>query len=122
MRLPVEARSRALHWLLGAQQPDGSWGCGAGTPSSVEETALAVEALARWLRLDVPRLGDAASVEAAVQKGTEWLVRQVETGDWKKPSPIGFYFARLWYEERLYPLIFTAGALDRANRCLFPNG
>ena len=29
-------------------------------------------------------------------------------------SPIGFYFAKLWYFEKLYPLIFTAGALARA--------
>src|ERR1051325_9437365 len=28
-----------------------------------------------------------------------------------EPSPIGFSFARLWYFERLYPLIFTVGAL-----------
>jgi squalene-hopene/tetraprenyl-beta-curcumene cyclase len=31
-----------------------------------------------------------------------------------QPTPIGFYFAKLWYYERLYPLIFTVGALGRA--------
>jgi squalene-hopene/tetraprenyl-beta-curcumene cyclase len=31
-----------------------------------------------------------------------------------EPSPIGFYFAKLWYFERLYPLIFTVAALRRA--------
>jgi squalene-hopene/tetraprenyl-beta-curcumene cyclase len=38
-------------------------------------------------------------------------MEQVESSEWKKPSPIGFYFARLWYYERLYPMIFTVGAL-----------
>ena len=60
-------------------------------------------------------------IEVAVQQGTEWLVGKVETGEWKRPSPLGFYFARLWYYERLYPLIFTVGALGRASRCLCPD-
>jgi squalene-hopene/tetraprenyl-beta-curcumene cyclase len=30
-----------------------------------------------------------------------------------EPSPIGFYFAKLWYYERLYPRIFTVAALKR---------
>jgi hypothetical protein len=29
------------------------------------------------------------------------------------PWPIGFYFAKLWYHERLYPLIFTTAALGK---------
>jgi squalene-hopene/tetraprenyl-beta-curcumene cyclase len=35
-----------------------------------------------------------------------------------KASPIGFYFAKLWYYERLYPLIFTVAALGQALGCL----
>ncbi len=36
----------------------------------------------------------------------EWvsLIRTVE------PVPIGLYFARLWYAERLYPLIYALSA------------
>src|ERR1043166_8881787 len=45
--------------------------------------------------------------------GWGWL-RRWDRGDWKKPSPIGLYFARLWYYEELYPMIFTVGALGRA--------
>jgi squalene-hopene/tetraprenyl-beta-curcumene cyclase len=41
-----------------------------------------------------------------------WLMEAIESGAWREPSPIGFYFAKLWYFERLYPLIFTAGALN----------
>ena len=29
------------------------------------------------------------------------------------PAPIGLYFAKLWYYEKLYPLIFAAGGLAR---------
>src|SRR5262249_34961801 len=36
---------RGVAWLLSAQNEDGGWGGAAGTPSSVEETALAVEVL-----------------------------------------------------------------------------
>jgi squalene-hopene/tetraprenyl-beta-curcumene cyclase len=35
-----------------------------------------------------------------------------------EPSPIGFYFAKLWYYEELYPVIFTVGALQRVGRLL----
>jgi squalene-hopene/tetraprenyl-beta-curcumene cyclase len=51
----------------------------------------------------------------ALKKGVEWLVRKVEDSTWTQPAPIGFYFAKLWYYERLYPMIFTAGALGCAS-------
>jgi squalene-hopene/tetraprenyl-beta-curcumene cyclase len=40
----------------------------------------------------------------------------VENGAFRDPAPIGFYFAKLWYFERLYPLIFTVGALGAEKR------
>ena len=40
-------------------------------------------------------------------------MEQVENGAWRVPSPIGFYFAKLWYFEKLYPMIATVGALTR---------
>ena len=27
-------------------------------------------------------------------------------------APIGFYFAKLWYFERLYPMVYTAAAFQ----------
>jgi squalene-hopene/tetraprenyl-beta-curcumene cyclase len=45
-----------------------------------------------------------------------WLVAQVEAGGLNQPTPIGFYFAKLWYYEKLYPVIFTLAALGRARR------
>jgi squalene-hopene/tetraprenyl-beta-curcumene cyclase len=104
-------RSARLHhgcvqWLTKSQNTDGGWGGDNGAPSSVEETALAVEALARTERSSVPEH------VAAMNRGTAWLIECVESGVWREPSPIGFYFAKLWYFERLYPMIFTVGALS----------
>ena len=107
-KMNTEPARRGVAWLLGAQNVDGGWGGAAGVPSSMEETALAVEVL-----LDA---GPDAAV--AVNKGLAWLVQQVEAGGLHHPTPIGFYFAKLWYFEKLYPIIFTVAALGRALRKL----
>jgi len=97
---------RAARWLIAAQQPDGAWSGGDGGPASVEETALAIEALAGCRK------------RQAVSAGAQWLAGKVEAGDWREASPIGFYFAKLWYFEKLYPLIYTVGALNKATALL----
>jgi squalene-hopene/tetraprenyl-beta-curcumene cyclase len=48
---------------------------------------------------------------SAIIRGVRFLVRSVEDGRHRTAWPIGFYFAKLWYHERLYPLIFTIAAL-----------
>ena len=124
--------------------------------SSVEETALALDALVsvalasgpptadsvanglaeRNLRGDLGvksaasnvnhRLGDsltdcesACTVEQphreAIIRGVECLLGSVGRDRHREPWPIGFYFAKLWYHERLYPLIFTVSALGKYN-------
>ena len=55
-----------------------------------------------------------AEASAGVNKGLTWLVHKVESGGLFDPAPIGFYFAKLWYYEKLYPIIFTVAALGRA--------
>ena len=72
--------------------------------SSVEETALVVEALFD-ATLDEHR--------AMARSGTQWLIQAVESEQLAEPWPIGFYFAKLWYYEKLYPLIFSVSALGR---------
>jgi len=49
--------------------------------------------------------------------GLNWLIQRVESGQYLNASPIGFYFAKLWYHERLYPLVFTVAALGAALAC-----
>jgi squalene-hopene/tetraprenyl-beta-curcumene cyclase len=103
-----EPARRGVAWLLAAQNDDGGWGGGRGTPSSIEETALAVEVL-----LD---LSNDTPTSAAVNRGLTWLVQQIDAGGLAHPTPIGFYFAKLWYFEKLYPIIFSVAALGRARR------
>ena len=79
--LPHKTRQRGQQFLYSIQQEDASFG-------TIEDTALAVAAL-----------GDA--------RGARWLEERVDFA----PSPIGLYFAKLWYSEKLYPLIFTVAAL-----------
>jgi len=99
----VQVQRRGLDWLLKAQNSDGGWSGGAGGPSSIEETAVALTALA--VRAD-------PTVVNAIERGTAWLIEATEKGHRTPPSPIGLYFARLWYYEMLYPLVFALRALS----------
>ena len=54
-----------------------------------------------------------------MRRGALWLIERVESGAWTEPSPIGFYFAKLWYFEKLYPLIAAMAAFKEAGRSLF---
>jgi squalene-hopene/tetraprenyl-beta-curcumene cyclase len=104
--------ARAAAWLERAANDDGGWGGDAGVASGIEETALATDALARAAAAG---RGEAARCVAG---GVRWLVEHTDAGRSMPASPIGLYFARLWYYERLYPLIFTASALRRAGEVL----
>lgn len=134
-RLDGDMAQRAARWLLGVQHANGGWGPPRSSPAtslsniyrpnaaraedalaglcSVEETALAVEAL-------LPLADSNQFYARAVQNGLNWLVDAVEQGRLRQPAPIGFYFAKLWYHERLYPLVFATSALNRAVRELAP--
>jgi len=111
---------RGIAWLASHQGPDGGWGHHpipsggmAEGMSSVEETAVAVEALLAG--------GSLPSLQRMIDTGLGWLVEAAQSNRYRQPWPIGFYFARLWYYERLYPLVFTVGALGQAVRRLPPH-
>ena len=93
----------ACRWLTEVQNDDGGWGGDYGVPSSIEETAVAVEALAAAGRAAAP------CVDAALS----WLVERTRGGTEFPAVPIGLYFASLWYAERLYPITFTVAAVNR---------
>jgi squalene-hopene/tetraprenyl-beta-curcumene cyclase len=102
-------QGRARQWLRDSQNADGGWGGGPKAPSSVEETALAIHALAG---------APGADSLPALSRGVEWLIEATASGARTPVSPIGLYFARLWYFEELYPLIFATGAAIRARAAL----
>ncbi len=102
-----EMCERAERFLLGAQNGDGGWGPVHNVASSIEETAVAVAALAAR-----------PSARASVKRGAHWLVVNTNAGRVFKAKPIGLYFARLWYAEELYPLVFTVEALSKTVRAL----
>jgi squalene-hopene/tetraprenyl-beta-curcumene cyclase len=81
--------------------------------SSVEETALAISAL-------LPLATTHHAAGRAVSSGLAWLAAAVEQDAHRQGAVIGFYPGRLWYHERLYPLVFAAGALSQAVRQLEP--
>jgi squalene-hopene/tetraprenyl-beta-curcumene cyclase len=119
---------RGAEWLLSVQNPDGGWGGDKGAPSSVEETALALEALlsresgggsrepARGREPAATSFPQPSTLNPQLAAGIEYLIRHIESGTWSEPTPIGFYFAKLWYFEALYPVIWTVAALRKAVR------
>ena len=125
-------RSHGLTWLLNAQNTAGGWGGGVGCPSSIEETAMAVQALAviprpaDKLRVDVsgverrPARDVQSDLKHAMTSGVRWLVAATDEGQCTPASPIGLYFARLWYYEELYPVVFSLSGLSQARRALRP--
>ncbi|HWE01494.1 MAG TPA: prenyltransferase/squalene oxidase repeat-containing protein [Tepidisphaeraceae bacterium] len=101
---------RGAGWLIESQNADGGWGGGIDTPSSIEETSLASQALTicRKSYLDAERQKASAVV---VGRGLRWIAAKTDRGRRFPASPIGFYFAKLWYFERLYPAIYACAAL-----------
>ncbi|MCA9063624.1 MAG: squalene--hopene cyclase, partial [Planctomycetaceae bacterium] len=78
----------AVKWLIENQNTDGGWSAAKGLRSSVEETGLAIEALAGF-----------PDASESVSNGIDWLHSQIKSGGISRPTPIGFYFAKLWYFE-----------------------
>ena len=111
-RFDTQAAQKGLNWIAANQNDDGGWGGGKslershGTAglgnSSVEESALCLETLI-YSNLPAHREN--------VSRGVQWLVSAVENDLATQSWPIGFYFAKLWYYEELYPLIFATSSL-----------
>jgi squalene-hopene/tetraprenyl-beta-curcumene cyclase len=91
-------------YLLSAQNSDGGWGGDTGVISTNEETALAVISLAGRKKEECKQ---------ATIRGAKYLLNRIASGEITKSSPIGLYFASLWYDEELYPLIWSLEALGR---------
>jgi len=106
----------AAKFLVKIQNDDGGWGGAAGIKSSIEETSLASDALAALFEvmgLHGQNGFPVGQIEAAVEGGGQWLIDRFSGSKEIAPSPIGLYFASLWYHEQLYPWIFAVSALQR---------
>ena len=91
---------KGADFLIGVQNVDGSWGGGMNTSGTLEETSLAVSALASEDHIKFCMEGLNWLDEAYKKKGL-------------RPAPIGLYFASLWYHEKLYPLTAYLEAVSR---------
>ena len=98
--------SQAKTYLVQAQNQNGGWGGDRGVTPSIEETALALHALAK---LGCQSNDD--KIEQAITNGEQWLLQATKNGTHFPVTPIGLYYASLWYYEKLYPIVFSLGAL-----------
>jgi squalene-hopene/tetraprenyl-beta-curcumene cyclase len=148
----TETAKFGLEWVVESQNEDGGWGGGDSLNwaalratfkpeftetelietepnridrlghSSVEETALCTEILLRYLAERKTPDPFRNQVVAAANAGINWLITAVELECISIHWPIGFYFAKLWYYEQMYPLIFAAGALTQALNTVTESG
>ena len=107
----TELAAGGVNWLAENQNSDGGWGSLRDrTPSTLEETSLALTALAICMESD-----PCADYAVAIRRGAEWIVSKTERGTRFDSSPIGFYFAKLWYFEKIYPLVWSLEALSHVD-------
>lgn len=90
---------KGQNYLQNQQNNDGSWGGEKGISGTIEESALAISALVE-------------TDSQACLRGFEWIEKKRQKRG-LHASPIGLYFAKLWYDERLYPTIYYLEALRR---------
>ena len=105
---------QAVKYLLSCQNADGGWGGDQGCPSSIEETALTIESLAEMV-IHPSWDDDALPLLPSLKHGLSHLDQATKNGCDFPVTPIGFYFAKLWYFERLYPVVYTVAALEIAS-------
>jgi len=105
-------------YLLSTQKADGSWGGDKTSPASIEETAVALNALCCRTGFLTRSESDAERVGKPVLRAAEWLITATQNGTQFPTAPIGLYFARLWYHEKLYPVVWTLQALRSAKAVL----
>lgn len=116
-----DCAKRGIAFLQLSQREDGGWGGGTSIryertvdssvnsvgSATIEETAVALEGLIACGGTDARQ---------SIERGMEWLCQAMDRQHFLTSQPIGFYFAKLWYHEELYPLIFSLSALERAKR------
>ncbi|NOU60967.1 prenyltransferase/squalene oxidase repeat-containing protein [Marinifilum caeruleilacunae] len=102
-----EVKNKALAFLQTSQNEDGGWGGSANIISSIEESSLAIRALASH------------QIETHIESGIKWLELHLpkDLND-INATPIGLYFASLWYFEDMYPLVFASSAMNEVEKLI----
>ncbi len=135
---------RAMEYLQLQQNEDGGWGGGSSVEyardrtksttkrlnggqkllsspaqppfgshtSTIEETSIALEGL---------MCSGQSPYDASIMQALDWLAQTIQSGNLSCAWPIGFYFAKLWYHERLYPTLFSLSALGAALESAHPS-
>ena len=100
--------SNGYKFLRKSQNRDNGWGARQAInndlekESSIEESSLAIKALS---------FSNDKEDIIAFKRGIIFL-KQIKKEGNITPTPIGLYFASLWYYEKLYPIIFMTDALN----------
>ena len=89
-------------YLVSVQNEDGSWGGEKDISGSIEETALSITAICKH------------GFQEECKMGLDWLAQKTKS-DGLVASPIGLYFASLWYDEEMYPLTAYLECLSAIN-------
>jgi squalene-hopene/tetraprenyl-beta-curcumene cyclase len=100
--LAKELAAKGAAYLVSVQNADNGWGGAKGVCSKITLTAKAVSALASF----------STQHREALEKGIKYIQTAYQSGELEKREPIGLYFARLWYSEELYNIIFVLNALQ----------
>lgn len=95
--------AKGIEYLLSAQNEDGGWGGAKGVRSKVTLTSRALSALAS---VENPAM-------ESIERGFAYLHEMWQADKLYREEPIGLYFARLWYSEQMYNMVFTLIALKK---------
>ncbi|MBQ6582129.1 MAG: squalene--hopene cyclase [Alistipes sp.] len=100
--------TKGIEYLLSAQNEDGGWGGAKGVRSKVTLTSRALSALASVENPDME----------SIERGFDYLHEMWQADKFYREEPIGLYFARLWYSERMYNMVFTLIALKKLRQII----
>jgi len=109
-RTDLPSLTRAIAWLQSQQQASGGWGGSLDGPPSLEETSVTMQALAA-----IPA-NESLSTNVATWHRLAACHAHARAPRFPS-SPIGLYFARLWYHEQLYPDPLDAGSIEGSEVC-----
>lgn len=91
-----------LGFLLRSQNSDGGWGGNLGVRSKVTYTSRVLAALS-WF----------PEHQEIKEHAWDFMYGRYKEGHLYDEEPIGLYFSRLWYSEKMYNLTFLLWALKQ---------